>query len=85
MLPIIVESITIMLVPKLVLLQEVMVMRSGEDEANIYSLHTINITRTPGIFDKTLIRQIYIDNWIRKKDVLQELVSVFLYPKWQRG
>ena len=37
------------------------------NEANIYSLHTINITRTPGIFDKPLIRQIYIDNRIDKK------------------
>ena len=32
------------------------------DEADIFSLHTINITRTPGIFDKPLIGQIYIDN-----------------------
>ena len=36
-------------------------------EANIYSLHTINISRTPGIFDKPLIGQIYVDNWIDKK------------------
>ena len=36
-------------------------------EANIYSLHIINITRTPGIFDKPSIGQIYIDNWIYKK------------------
>ena len=35
--------------------------------ANIYSLHTINITRRPGIFDKPLIGQIYIDNWIDKE------------------
>ena len=35
-------------------------------EANIYSLHTINITRTPGIFDRPLVGQIYIDNWIDK-------------------
>jgi len=37
------------------------------NEANIYSLHTINITRTPEIFDRPLIGQIYIDNWIDKK------------------
>ena len=37
------------------------------NEVNIYSLHTNNITRTPGIFDKALIGQIYIDNWIDKK------------------
>ena len=37
------------------------------NEANIYSLHTINITRTPGIFDKPLIGQICIDNRIDKK------------------
>ena len=36
-------------------------------EVNIYSLHTNNITKTPGIFDKPLIGQIYIDNWIDKK------------------
>ena len=35
------------------------------NEANIYSLHTINITRTPRILDKALIGQIYIDNWIK--------------------
>ena len=37
------------------------------NEANIYSLHTINITRIVGIFNKPLIGQIYIDNWIDKK------------------
>ena len=37
------------------------------NEANIYSLHTINIARTSGIFDKPLIGKIYIDNWIDKK------------------
>ena len=36
------------------------------NEENIYSLHTINITITPGIFDKPLIGKIYIDNWIDK-------------------
>ena len=36
------------------------------NEANIYSLHTINITRTPRIFDKPLIRQICIDNLVDK-------------------
>ena len=36
------------------------------NEVNIYSLHTINITRTPRIFNKPLIGQIYIDNWIDK-------------------
>ena len=36
-------------------------------KAYIYSLHTINITKTPGIFDKPLAGQIYIDNWIDKK------------------
>ena len=36
------------------------------NEVNIYSLHTINFTRTPGILDKPLIGQIYIDNWIYK-------------------
>ena len=30
------------------------------NESIIYSLHTINITKTPGIFDKLLIGQIYI-------------------------
>ena len=30
------------------------------NEAYIYSLHTINIAKTPGIFDKPLIWQIYI-------------------------
>ena len=37
------------------------------NELNIYLLHTINITITPGIFDKSLIRQIYIHNWIDKR------------------
>ena len=32
------------------------------NEANMYLVHTINITRTHGIFDKPLIWQIYIDN-----------------------
>ena len=30
------------------------------NEVNIYSLHTINITRTPGILDKALTGKIYI-------------------------
>ena len=57
------------------------ILLNNKHEANIYLLHTINITRTPGIFDKPLIGQINIDNWIDKKDVLQELVSSILYPK----
>ena len=36
------------------------------NEANIYSLHAINITRTPGIFDKPLIEQIWINKLIDK-------------------
>ena len=36
-------------------------------ESNNYSLHTINITRTPRIFDTPLMGKIYIDNWIDKK------------------
>ena len=36
------------------------------NEANTYSLHTINITITPGIFDKPLIGQIYINKLIDK-------------------
>ena len=40
---------------------------AGLTEANTYPLHTINITRTPGIFDKQLIGKIYIDNWIDKR------------------
>ena len=37
------------------------------NEVNIYSLHTNNITKIPGKFDKPLIGQICIDNWIDKK------------------
>ena len=40
------------------------------NEANIYSLHINKITRTHGIFDKPLIGQIYIDNWIDKKMIV---------------
>ena len=48
-------------------------------EANIYSLHTINISRTPGIFDKPLIEQIYIENWIDKNMIGYYNIARLLY------
>ena len=50
------------------------------NEANMYSLHTINITKTPVIFDTPLIGQIYIDNWIDKKICLTRINVGYFIP-----